>query len=70
MNVEFTEFVKFGKARKLSDAQYFMQTKNSTDELNWKNLVNIEKGINETIKYVRKNIYSINKEGLVYIHKK
>lgn len=70
MNADFDKFVKFGKARKLSDAKYFMQTKNSTNELNWKNLVNIEKGINETIKYVRKNIDSINKEGLVYIHKK
>lgn len=69
MNVEMTSFVEMAEERAGKDSKYEMNAKKSQTELSWKPIFSLEKGLEKTIQWVKKNIDVIKALPLNYIHK-
>ena len=70
MNYPFTKLVYFSKDRLAKDQKYLLNSKKAKKYLIWKNLTPLNKGLNETIKWYKKNKSILKIETFKYNHKK
>lgn len=69
MNIRFDDLVEISEDRPGKDALYYMKTDKAETELQWKPAVTLERGLQNTIQWVRNNIDAIKTLPLEYIHK-
>jgi dTDP-glucose 4,6-dehydratase len=69
MGIDFEKLVEVSPDRQGKDQAYLMNSTKSRNELGWKDEVQFEDGIEQTIEWVRNNIKIIQKLPLNYIHK-
>ena len=69
LSVNFDDIVKFSEDRLGKDKSYRMVSTKAKDKLNWSPRYNLDKGIDETINWVKKNIKELKKLPKTYIHK-
>ena len=69
-NVEFGKFVDICDERLGKDMNYFLDSNKLRNDFNWKDLILLDTGIKETIKWVEMNIDSMLDMSWNYIHKK
>lgn len=62
----FKEYVKFSADRIAKDKIYMLSTKNTKRELGWKCNINLDKGLNKTINFYKKNFNYLKKLSLEY----
>ena len=70
MNYPFNKLVYFSKDRLAKDQKYLLNAKKAQKYLYWKNLTTLNKGLNETIEWYKKNKLNLKLESLKYSHKK
>ena len=70
MNYPFNKLVYFSKDRLAKDQKYLLNSKKAQKYLSWKNLTTLDKGLDETIKWYKKNKSNIKFETFKYNHKK
>ena len=70
MNYRFAKLVYFSKDRLAKDQKYLLNSKKAQKFLLWKNLTTLNKGLNETIKWYKKNKLSLEFETFKYNHKR
>ena len=70
MQYNFSKLVTIKKERPGKDHKYFMSATKAKKELNWKNNISLDAGINETIKWYIDNYKNYKNKKLDYIHKK
>ena len=63
------KLIKNTKDRLGKDKIYFMNS-NKLRKLNWRDKISLDKGIDETIAWVKKNYSLLKKEKRIYVHKK
>lgn len=69
LNINFCNLVEVAAERPGKDFQYFMDSSRAERELFWKPAISLNKGIENTIEWVQKNINEISKYSFDYIHK-
>lgn len=69
MDVDIKSFVEIAEERAGKDNKYEMDASKSIKELGWKPQYTLERGIEKTIDWIRKNIDTIQSLPLNYIHK-
>ena len=70
MKYDFKNLVDIKKDRKGKDYKYFMDNKLIFKDLRWKNNIGLKMGLQRTINWYLNNLNFLNKEKMVYIHKK
>ena len=71
LNVNYENFVIESKKDRINkDKIYKLSYKKISKELNWYPKIKLDKGLDMTISWVRKNFYYLKKLDLEYIHKK
>jgi dTDP-glucose 4,6-dehydratase len=70
MNYPFATLVYFSKDRLAKDQKYLLNSKKAQKYLTWKNLTTLKKGLDETIKWYKKNYSKLKYESFEYNHKK
>lgn len=70
MNYPFTKLVYFSKDRLAKDQKYLLNSKKAQKYLSWKNLTTLRKGLDETIKWYKKNKSDLKIKTFKYNHKK
>lgn len=70
MNYRFDKLVYFSKDRLAKDQKYLLNSKKAQKYLHWKNLTTLNKGLDETIEWYKKNKLNLKFENLKYNHKK
>ena len=70
MGVHFDEFVEIVRDRPGKDGAYLLDSSKVRENLGWSDKINLEDGIDQTIKWVEGNIEKLNQEPSEYIHKK
>jgi dTDP-glucose 4,6-dehydratase len=70
MNYPFNKLVYFSNDRLAKDQKYLLNSKKSLKYLNWKNLTSLNDGLDETIKWYKKNILKLKFNSFKYNHKK
>jgi len=70
MNYSFAKLVHFSKDRLAKDQKYLLNSKKAQKYLSWKNLTPLSKGLDETIKWYKKNKSDLKIETFKYNHKK
>ena len=69
MKVSFEDNVETVGDRMGKDAAYLLDTAKAREFLGWDDRIELEQGIEETIRWVRDNLGALKKEPLDYIHK-
>src|SRR3990167_2696964 len=69
MNTNFEDVVNIVEERPGKDAAYLLDSKESHSRLEWKDTIDLEEGIDQTIEWVEKNINVLQSMPLDYIHK-
>ena len=69
IQVAFEDNVEDVGERVGKDAAYFLDSTKAREMLGWENRINLEKGIEETIGWVRDNLEELKKQPFDYIHK-
>jgi dTDP-glucose 4,6-dehydratase len=69
MNVEFKNHVDIVDDRPGKDTAYLLDSSKLRDVLNWDDLINLDRGIEEAIVWVNSNMKILEKEVNYYIHK-
>lgn len=69
MNVSFEENVDIADERLGKDTAYLLDSSKARIELNWKDEISLENGIDETIAWVRDNLEVLRNQPFEYIHK-
>ncbi len=71
MNKNFNQISKISKKdRPGKDLVYYMSSRKLKSSLKWKSKFNLQDGIKQTINWIDKNYYYLNKSKLKYEHKK
>lgn len=70
MNYRFDKLVYFSKDRLAKDQKYLLNSKKAQKYLSWKNLTTLNKGLNETIEWYKKNKLNLKLKSLKYSHKR
>ena len=70
MKYPFAKLVYFSKDRLAKDQKYLLNSKKAQNYLYWKNQTTLDKGLNETIKWYKKNKSNLKFEIFKYKHKK
>lgn len=66
----FAKLVYFSKDRLAKDQKYLLNSKKAQKYLFWKNLTDLNKGLNETIEWYKKNKLNLKFKSFKYKHKK
>lgn len=69
LGVELSAVAEVGPERPGKDQAYLMDASKARDQLDWRESVTFEKGIDQTIEWVRKSIEEIKNLPLNYVHK-
>ena len=69
MNKKFEAVVDIAEERPGKDAAYLLDSAEFHRKLNWKDVIDLEEGIDQTIAWVEKNIDTLKLLPLEYIHK-
>ncbi len=69
LNVETEKFIKFTEDRIGKDKSYKMDNTKSITKLGWEPVYNLDKGIQETIKWIKENFNDLKKFPTEYKHK-
>lgn len=69
VGVEFSDLVEMAPDRAGKDKAYLMDSDKARLELGWNDNTTLERGINETVTWVKENLSEINNLPLDYIHK-
>lgn len=69
LNLDPKSYIKHSKDRQGKDKFYKLDSK-KLRKLGWKDDVNLSKGIDKSIKWIKENIKVIKKQNLNYVHKK
>ena len=69
MHVDFSEVTDVAKERPGKDAAYLLDSQTSYEKLAWKDNINLEKGIHQTIEWIERNFNTLKSMPLNYIHK-
>jgi dTDP-glucose 4,6-dehydratase len=70
MSYRFNKLVYFSKDRLAKDQKYLLNSKKAQKYLYWKNLTTLNKGLDETIEWYKKNKLNLKSENFKYNHKK
>jgi dTDP-glucose 4,6-dehydratase len=70
MNYPFAKLVYFSKDRLAKDQKYLLNSKKAKKYLSWKNLITLNKGLDDTIKWYEKNKSILKYKSFKYNHKK
>jgi len=70
MSVEFNDYVDIVDDRVGKDAAYLLNSEKVRNSLDWKDVIVLEKGVDEVINWVDSNISTLEKEVDYYIHKR
>jgi dTDP-D-glucose 4,6-dehydratase len=62
--------VYFSKDRLAKDQKYLLNSKKAKKYLSWKNLITLDKGLDDTIIWYEKNKSSLKNKSFKYNHKK
>jgi dTDP-glucose 4,6-dehydratase len=69
LNVAFDDHVEFVGDRIGKDSAYHLDSKKIRGELDWKDKISLEQGLDECIAWVRSNFESLKKLPFDYQHK-
>jgi dTDP-glucose 4,6-dehydratase len=69
MNVKFEDYVDIVDDRPGKDAAYLLDSSKVREELNWKDKITLDQGVDEVIGWVDSNINKLKNEVDYYIHK-
>jgi len=69
MKINFDDLVEMAPDRPGKDHAYLMDSNKAKSELNWRESVTFEQGVDATIAWIKSNIEEIQKLPLFYIHK-
>lgn len=69
MNVSFADHVEIVGERLGKDSAYLLDSTKAKTELGWEDRITLERGIEETIAWVKDNLEEIRKHPAEYIHK-
>ena len=69
MNLSFEDNVEYVGDRLGKDAAYLLDSAKARRELDWSEKINLEQGIEETIRWVKDNLETLKNESIEYIHK-
>lgn len=69
LNVKFEDCVDFVSERTGKDAAYHLDSKKLRSELNWKDLISLNSGIDECILWAKNNLDVLKNQPLNYKHK-
>lgn len=69
MGTSFEEIVDIAEERPGKDVAYLLDSQESYSKLKWKDTIDLEEGIDQTITWVEKNIQTLQTMPLNYIHK-
>lgn len=69
LNADFNEVVEVIEERPGKDAAYLLDSGKLRRELGWKDNIQLEEGISETIKWVSDNLEELSRQSFDYIHK-
>jgi len=70
MGVDFDDHVEIAPERDGKDHAYLLDSTLAKEALGWKPLIDLESGIDQTIKWVDENFEILKSQPLVYQHKK
>ena len=70
MNYPFNKLVYFSKDRLAKDQKYLLNAKKAQKYLNWQNLITLNEGLDDTIKWYEKNKSNLKLKSFKYKHKK
>jgi dTDP-glucose 4,6-dehydratase len=69
MKLSFEDNVEYVGDRLGKDAAYLLDSDKARRELDWSEKINLEQGIEETIRWVKDNLETLKNESIDYIHK-
>ena len=69
MDVDFNDFVEITDTRGKQDNAYLMNSDKIRQQLSWKEIVELEQGIDNTISWVEGNYRELLKQPANYEHK-
>lgn len=69
LNVPFSDLVKIVDERPGKDAAYWLDSSKARSVLGWKDNISLEKGLDQTIDWLKVNLEEIKKTPFNYIHK-
>ena len=69
MNISFEDNVDVVEDRPGKDAAYLLASNRAKEILHWEDKIGLEKGIEETISWVKDNLEILKKQPLSYMHK-
>ena len=70
MDFKFEKLINRSKERKGKDKYYFLSSKKIKKELNWRQNISLDSGIDRCIKWIKKNKKFFSNSDLKYQHKK
>ncbi len=69
LDCSFSEQVKVAGERLGKDSAYWLDSAKIRDQLQWRDFVSLEAGLDETISWARANLQSLSTQPMSYIHK-
>ena len=69
LNVKFEDHVEVVGERAGKDSAYHLDSSKLRKEMNWKDQINLDQGLDECISWVKENIEDLKKESFNYHHK-
>lgn len=69
LNVNFEDAVSITEDRPGKDAAYLLDSTDSHQKLSWKDTIDLENGIDQTVAWVERNLNSLKEMPLEYVHK-
>lgn len=69
IQVNYDDLIEVVADRPAKDAQYIMDTTKAENELNWQPAIGLEEGLDQTIAWIKRDLSTIKKSVLHYIHK-
>jgi len=70
LNVPFEKNVMVVQERLGKDSAYWLSSKKIHQDLGWKDRITLERGLEQTINWVQKNLEDLKIQSMQYIHKK
>ena len=70
LNVSFEDHVEIVGDRLGKDAAYQLDSSKLRNELNWKDKINLDEGLDQCIEWVKLNFDALKNGPLNYIHKR
>ena len=70
MNYNFDNLVTYSTKKPGRDKSYYLSNKKIRKDFNWKDQISIEKGIDRSMAWIKKNLKSFSKIDQNYQHKK